>query len=287
MKKLILGASIICSVFFSCKDYKPEVDRLNLERDSLIRLGGTKDSTVNSLLGDFNAIDASLDSINQLHTAITLDTKSNPEMNADVKERIRKNIENINRLLEENSKRISELSGRVKGSNVKLAQLEKMIAGLNAKVTERDSMIAGLNLQLGDANKAITDLKINIDTLNAVVAAKSQTIDEKVNMLHTAYYTMGTYKELRDKKVLSKQGGFLGIGKSQTLISDFDSTQFTKIDITQLNSVAIDKKVATIITNHPSNAYRFDKTKDKVVALNITDPNKFWSSSKYLVIVTK
>ncbi|MBK7854899.1 MAG: hypothetical protein IPJ79_08345 [Bacteroidetes bacterium] len=95
MKKLILGASIICSVFFSCKDYKPEVDRLNLERDSLIRLGGTKDSTVNSLLGDFNAIDASLDSINQLHTAITLDTKSNPEMNADVKERIRKILKTL------------------------------------------------------------------------------------------------------------------------------------------------------------------------------------------------
>lgn len=287
MKKLILGACIACAVLFSCKDYKPEVDRLNLERDSLIRLGGFKDSTVNSLLGDFNAIDISLDSINQLHTAITLDTKSNPEMSADVKERIRKNIENINRLLEENSKRINELSKKVKGSNVKIAQLEKMVAGLNAKVAERDSMIAGLNLQLGDANKTITDLKTNIDTLNSVVAAKSQTIDEKVNMLNTAYYTMGTYKELRDKKVLSKQGGFLGIGKSQMLKSDFDSTQFTKVDITQLSSLGIDKKEATIITNHPSNTFRFDKTKDKVVSLNITDPNKFWSSSKYLVIVTK
>lgn len=287
MKRILLLAFLAITVTFSCKDYKPEVDRLNLERDSLLRLGGEKDSTVNSLLGDFNAIDASLDSINQLHTAITLDTKSNPEMSANVKERIQKNIENINRLLEENSRRISELATKVKGSNVKIAQLEKMIASLNTKIAERDAMITGLNTQLGDASKQIMDLKSSIDTLNTVVTTKSQIIDEKVNMLNTAYYTMGTYKELRDKKVLSKQGGFLGIGKSKTLKSDFDSTQFTRVDITQLNSLAIDKKEATIITNHPGSAFRFDKTKGKVVSLNIVDPSRFWSSSKYLVIVTK
>lgn len=287
MKKFITVIAVISTFIFSCKDYKPEVDRLNTERDSLIRLGGTKDSTIDSFLGDFNAIDASLDSVNQMHMAITIDTKNNPEMGGDVKERIRKNIDNLNRLLEENAKRISELSKKIKGSNVKMGQLEKMISSLNAKVMERDSMISSLNLQLTDATVQITSLKTSIDTLNTVVTARNQTIDEKVNMLNTAYYTVGNYKQLRDKKVLSKQGGFLGIGKSKTMISDFDSTQFTKIDVTQLNTIAIDMKDAKLVTNHPSNSYRFDKTKEKVVSLNITDANKFWSSSKYLVVVTK
>ena len=287
MKKYLFSVFVLFTTLYSCKDYKPEVDRLNRERDSLITNGVRKDSTIDVFLGDFNSIESSLDSINQMHMAITMDAKSDPEMGGTVKDRIRKNIDNINKLLDENSKRISELSSKVKGSKVKLAQLEKMIAELNIKIAEKDSMIANLNLQLNDANFTITSLKSNIDTLNTVIAAKSQTIDEKTTIINTAYYTMGTYKQLRDKQLINKQGGFLGIGRNQILKSDFDTTQFTKIDITQTSKIALDVKDAKIITNHPTNSYTIDKSNKKVSGINITDAAKFWSSSKYLVIVTK
>ncbi len=287
MKKYVLSAGILITSLFSCKDYKPEVDRLNKERDSLITAGVRKDSTIDVFLGDFNSIESSLDSINQLHMAITMDAKSDPEMGGTVKDRIRKNIDNINNLLNENSKRIAELSTKVKGSRVKLAQLEKMIAELNIKIAEKDSMIAGLNLQLNEANISITSLKSNIDTLNQVIAAKSQVIDEKTNIINTAYYTMGTYKQLRDKQLISKEGGFLGMGRNQVLKSDLDASQFTKIDITQTSKIPLEAKDIKIITNHPSGSYQVDKTNKKVNGINITDATKFWSSSKYLVIVTK
>lgn len=288
MKNYLMITAVLCSlVIYSCKDYKPEVDRLNHERDSLLRAGGLKDSTLDVFLGDFNSIDASLDSINQLHQAIMMDQKSNPETDANVKDRIRMNIESINRLLNENAEKITSLNKKLKGSNVKLKQLEKMIAELNVKIAEKDSMIVTLNTQVSEANVAISGLKSSIDTLNTVVTDRNNVIAEKINTINTAYYTMGTYKELRDKKVLNKQGGFLGLGKNQTLISDFDTTQFTKVDITSTSTIAIDKKDAKIITNHPTTAFRLDQTKEKVNSINISDPNRFWSSSKYLVIVVK
>jgi uncharacterized coiled-coil protein SlyX len=287
MKQYIALAAMAATLIFSCKDYKPEVDRLNHVRDSLLHAGGEKDSTIDGFLGNFNSINSSLDSINQLHNAITMDQKDNPEMKGTVKDRIRQNIESINRLLEQNSKRIAELSSKVKNSSVKLAQLQKMIGELNIKIAEKDSMITMLNTQVSEANVTISSLKTSVDTLNTVVKEKTQTVEEKTNMLNTAYYTMGTYKQLRDKKVLTKQGGFLGMGSNQMMIADFDTTQFTKVDITQTSTIPINTKDAKIITNHPTTTYRLDRTKDKVNSINISDVNRFWSSSKYLVIVTK
>ena len=43
-----------------------------------------------------------------------------------------------------------------------------------------------------------------------------------------------------------------------------------------------------IITSHPSESYTLEKDaakKDKVKNIVITNPDKFWSASKYLVVV--
>lgn len=287
MKNYLKYSYVLLMMLFSCKDYKPEVDRLNHERDSLINNSNLKDSTIDSFLGDFNEIEASLDSINQIHAAITLDRKNDPEMGGTVKDRIRRNMENINQLLDENSKRISELTRKLNGSNVKSAQLEKMIKGLNLKIAERDSMIADLNNKLGDAKIEITGLRTNIETLNTTISDKDKTIEEKVNTLNTAYYAVGTYKQLRDKKILSKKGGFIGIGRSKTINSDIDNSQFTKVDIRQFTSLELNTKSVKLASVHPASSYSFDKDKKKFNALKITNPDLFWSNSKYLVIVTK
>ncbi|HOZ83122.1 MAG TPA: hypothetical protein PLU85_04435 [Bacteroidia bacterium] len=272
---------------YACKDYKPEVDRLNRERDSLINTSFLKDSTIDSFLGDFNGIEASLDSINQIHAAITLDRKRDPEMGGTVKDRIRKNMESIASLLDQNSQRIAELTRKLKSSGVKSAQLNKMITSLNLKIAERDSMIANLNNQLGDAKIEITGLRTNIETLNSTIGEREKTIEEKVNQINTAYYAIGTYKQLRDKKILNKKGGFIGIGKTKTINPDIDNSAFTKVDIRQFASVELNTKSVKIMSSHPASAYTYEKDKKKYQSLKITNPDLFWSNSKYLVIVTK
>ncbi len=86
---------------------------------------------------------------------------------------------------------------------------------------------------------------------------------------------------------MSKKGGFIGLGKSKTINSDIDNSQFTKIDIRQFNSLELNTKDVKIASVHPSSSYSYEKDKKKITALKITNPELFWSNSKYLVIITK
>jgi hypothetical protein len=135
-------------------------------------------------------------------------------------------------------------------------------------------------------NAKVETLNLTVDTLTAQGNEKSRLIDTQTAALHKAYYTTGTSKELVGKQVISKEGGFLGLGKSKELKDDFNTSAFTPIDITKMEKIEISAKDAELITNHPSDSYKIERTdKKEVKDLLITDPEKFWSSSKYLVVV--
>ena len=125
-----------------------------------------------------------------------------------------------------------------------------------------------------------------MDTMKMEIDTKSMEIVDKTTKLHTAYYTIGTYKQLRDKKIIAKQGGFLGLGKSKSLIPDFNKDAFTQIDYTATSSIAINGKNAKMVSTHPSGSYKLQKENEKVKSIEITDPESFWKASKYLVVVT-
>ena len=66
---------------------------------------------------------------------------------------------------------------------------------------------------------------------------------------------------------------------------DFNKEYFTKVDISTTNSINIGAKKAKIITTHPSSSYKLVGEKP-VERIDILNPTEFWSSSKYLVIIT-
>src|SRR5207253_11489062 len=82
-------------------------------------------------------------------------------------------------------------------------------------------------------------------------------------------------------------GGLLGMGKTSKLSSNFDNSKFTKIDYTQTTVIAVNSDNVKIITSHPTDSYKMEndsKKKGVVRNLVITNPEKFWSASKYLVV---
>jgi hypothetical protein len=143
-----------------------------------------------------------------------------------------------------------------------------------------------LNIKVADLGNQVTNLNNNVEDLSAQNKAKQEAIEAKTAELNTAYYVIGTTKELKDKKIIDKSGGFIGLGRSKTVTSDFDKTYFTKIDITTFTEVSILKKKAVLLSTHPSGSYKFESADKKSVdKLIILDYAKFWSASKYLVIV--
>lgn len=268
-------------------DYKMEVERMIRERDSLMAQFDAKDSAITSYMNDLNEIQASLDSLTLQEQILQRNTANDPEASKDAKVKAREQIEAIRQVIENNKKKLAELQSRLRKNSAKMVQLEKMIESLNQQLTMRDSSIMTLNTQIVNLNGNIATMQTQMDTMRQESDRKSTVISDKVYKLNTAYYTVGTYKELRDKKVLNKQGGFLGIGKQKQVVPDFSQDAFTQIDVTAISSIALKGKDAKVISTHPAGTYKIQKENKTVKSIEITDPEKFWKASKYLVVVTE
>ena len=240
----------------------------------------------------FNEIESNLDSIKQIERVINKSTSAG-EVKASRKEQIKSDITYIYDLLQKNRKLVASLTAKLSKSKKHAAELQTMIDNLNKSIEEKDGQIAQLteelgklNIQVKDLNGKVNVLSTNVDNLSAENQKKQQEIEAKTAALNTAYYVIGTSRELKDKKIITGEGGFIGIGRSKDITSNLDLSQFEKVDITKVNEIPIMKKKVTIVTSHPAGSYRIDgvKTADKLV---IIDVNAFWSLSKVLVIMVK
>jgi len=292
MKKLLVIATVSL-LTGSCN--QSELDRANFQRDSLMTALKSRDSdldkkeeTLNEFISSFNEVERNLDSVAKRQQIIIAATdKSNGDLKAAQKERINSQISAINELMENNRRTIADLRKRLSNSGRKNKKLEETVATLTDQLSQKDMELTALNERLNALNAQVAQLQTSVDTLTAQNEANNKTIAENITVLHTAYYIVGKTKELRDAKVIDKKGGLLGIGKTSGLSQDFDQSKFTKIDYTKVTSIPVNSDKVKIITNHPTDSYRLERdSKDKDVVKNmvITNPEKFWSVSKYLVI---
>ncbi|MFM7015579.1 MAG: hypothetical protein ACKOX3_04555 [Bacteroidota bacterium] len=288
MKK-ILGIIAVATLLYSCggPDYKSEVERMMKERDSLMTQYDAKDSMINGYMQDIADIQASIENLTQQEAMINKSDLNNPEASTTAKQNILNNVESIKQLIEDNKNKLADLQAKIRRSNVKITEMQKIITSLNDQLAQRDSSINSLNEKVVALNGTITNMQGEIDNAKAENQQKAAEISDKTTKLHTAYYVVGTYKELRDKKVLSKQGGFLGIGKAKSVVPDFNQNAFTQIDYTTIKTIAINKKNAKLVSTHPSGTYKIQKQNEKVTSIEITDPENFWRASKYLVVVAE
>ena len=65
-----------------------------------------------------------------------------------------------------------------------------------------------------------------------------------------------------------------------------DKSNFTRVDITKFNKLAVMQNKLTILTSHPKTSYRLTG-KNLSDSLIITNPKAFWSLSKVLVVNVK
>lgn len=239
-----------------------------------------KDSAINQSIRMFNEIEENLSQIGQKQGLIGLNPNSNdPEITDDKKSRIIEEITAINTLLQENKEKVNVLRSKLKKADVKIGELEKMLERLIKDVDQKEKTIAELREELARYD-------IAMDELTATLNQKDETIQEKDDELNTAYYVIGTSKELKEHGIITKSGGFIGIGKIKKLRADFNKDYFTQVDITKTREITLGNKKVDILTTHPKTAYKLKG--DKVIEkLEITNPKDFWSVSKYLVLVVE
>ena len=276
MKKFLLIALLV-PILFGCDNKKKEYETLSARYDSLLVIGFTKDTALIGYMEAFNDIQSNLDSIMIAEMIISQSTSMEGEVQPDVRAKINRDINMILEKLQQNKNTIAALRSKMKSSNNQVTVLDEMIERMNRQQEKKD-------VEIVELTERLERMDIQIDVLTAEGEAKAQTITEQTTALNTAYYVMGTKKELREQNIITMEGGFVGIGREKKVKDDFDPEYFTRVDITKFTSIPILQKKAEIITIHPSKSYKLygEKSVDSLVITNAKD---FWSASKYLVIV--
>ena len=284
--KRIIFVLLIALVAVSCNQKeKKQIVLLTQQVDSLKKQGFEKDSAINEFFRVINEIESNLAIIKEREKIIANASSSTTEIKDDSRERINNDILLINELMEKNRKSIRYLNKQLKESNIKIVELEERLVQTTKLLEERDQEIVVLKENLTKLNFDIATLNAAVDTLSVAKQALTKEVETKTEMLNTAFFAIGSKKELVENKVIDKTGGFLGMGKTTRLKSDFNETYFSKVDVTKTNSIPLYGKKAVIITTHPAETYKMVISQEGVVErIEILDAQKFWSASKYLVV---
>ncbi len=283
MKKYLLAAALF-STLFACHNKDVEMQQATQlksvrEHDSLLGLKSqAQDSTITAYIKSFNDIQDNLDSIKGKAKIMTMSSGEG----TDKKATILSDMRYISQIMMKNKAELEQMKKKLSSSGMKNAELEKMIAHLTEELTEKDADIASLQSQLAETNANLkTEIKKFNDSMD-VISHQHVVIAEQ----NTIYYAIGTTKELKNKGVIMKEGGVLGVGGTETLKPNTNTSYFTSADMYSVKALPLFSKLDKIITSHPSGSYTIhgDKKADSII---ITDQKMFWSESKYLVIVVK
>jgi hypothetical protein len=293
MKKLIFILIALPLLFTSCenKEQVARISTLEQEQVKLMSDAASKDSLINDFLETMNQIEANLSEIKIKEKLISQETAPGTELNKSTRERINENIRLINELMNDNKQKIATLNSKLSNSKIKIAELETQLKNMveltNQQIAERDVEISILKNELSTLNFSIASLNDTISTIKNQNLALKDVVTDKTNEMNVAYFVVGPRKELIEKNILNKEGGFLGLGRSQKIASDVNLADFNKVDIRSLKSIPLGVKKATLISVHPAGSYEIVGSEKKVEEILIKDPAIFWQKSKMLVISTE
>lgn len=271
-------------IAISCKDEEMEAEVQNL-REENARLSqnlSQQDSTLRIFNESFTSIQENLSLIGDREESIQV-KQGELGRGEDTRDAITRDIQTINSLIDENKKTIDRLNKTVANYGGEVAGFKKLVAQLNSDIEAKEAQIGTLKENLTAANFTIDILNVMLDSTEYKNEIQSQMIEEQTTNINTAHYAIGTFKELSENKVVEKKGGIIGIAATKTLMDDFNKDYFAEIDIRNVNTIPLNAEDVQIVTIHPKDSYTLSGEEEKTLA--ITNPKKFWSASKYLVVV--
>lgn len=283
MRKLLFLACLGAFVLSGCDNGKSNQELENVRlKDSLNNVIAQKNGELDELMGTFNEIEQGFREINEAENRVALAQKGE---GANKKQAIRENIKFIADRMKQNKELIAKLKKQLSNSSYKGQQLQKTIENLSKQLEEKDKQLQELRVELDAKDIHIAELDETVNNLITTAGdlssdniKKTETISAQDQQINTAWYAFGTKKELK-KQAIYEHG--------KVLNGNFNRNYFTKIDIRQTKEIKLYSKSVKLMTAHPSGSYQLTEDANKQYTLKITNPQLFWSTSKYLVVMVK
>ena len=283
MKKLFFMVCCAALLMTGCKDGKNAPGLASVQQtDSLNDVIAQKDSEINEMMGALNDIEEGFRLINEAENRVAL--LKNGE-GTSKKQNLKENIQFIAERMKQNRELIAKLQKQLESSTLKGGQLKKTIDNLTAQLEAKDKQLLALreeldkkDIHISELDETIGNLNTNVSNLSADNQQKAETINAQDKQLNTAWYVFGTKKELKGQHIL--EGG-------KVMNGNFNKNYFTKVDIRNTTEIKLYSKSAKLLTAHPASSYSLTHDASKQYVLRITNPQIFWSTSKYLVVLVK
>jgi hypothetical protein len=281
---MLLVAVAMTSISLYKTEQKNQLAIIESQKLSYTQTISQRDSLINESMQTFAEIEKNLSTIKEKEKIITMQT-TDAEYSKDRKEKILQDIEYINTLLDQNKKKIVSLTAQLKNSGGAIKGLQLKIAELEASMKLREGEVSDLKTALVEKDFEIGQLNTKMNDQQLAITQKDETISTQTYEINKAYVASGTYKDLKAKGLLYKDGGFLGLGKKELLQSDFADSLFTQVNISELKAIEVNSKDAKFITEHPSSSYAMVRDNNNMISsIEIKNPEEFWKISKYAVL---
>jgi hypothetical protein len=207
-------------------------------------------------------------------------------------------------------KRVQDLTTRLKGNESRLAASQKRLKQLTSESDSLKSTLGDLQATIDGLNATLESQKNTIATLEADLTGTKQqvaTLSEEKAVLtdtvsavttreNTVYYIVGTRKDLKDRGIITEEGGtrFLIFTRTGEVLKpgpNLDASAFTAVDRRTLTEIKLPdpNKEYQLVTNQNiaySNIPLDAKGRIKG-SLQISSPERFWGQAKYLILVER
>ncbi|MCD8185103.1 MAG: hypothetical protein LUD68_01180 [Rikenellaceae bacterium] len=264
----------------------PEAEDIRLE---LAR----KDSLLNEVFASLNDISANLIEIKDREGLVT--STAAVDATREQQAQIFADIAAIDALLERNRAslvHLNDMTAQLRRSNVQVKELEILVAGFAKQIQDKDAdlielrrQLESMQIRIGELHELVDSLHGDARQLEASNRHLEETLAQQIDAANKVFYLIGRERELVQAEILDKSGF---IGRTVSLHNRYNLEKFTATDRRTLDRILVEQRRARLVTPHPEGSYRLETGPNHLLkAVAITDPERFWESSKILVISYK
>ena len=274
------GATLITLLLLTACGGKTDTSALEQTIDSLRQANQQQQNSLQEMTTFVTTMSDGMNAIAQQENMI-FNNGGNEGTSLD-KEQLKSHLETLANTLTEQRSKIKALTDSLKARGADLSKMQGLIDNLTRQLEEKDKVIAQLRQDVEQKNFSIADLQKKLNVAMAGSAKYEQRAakaEKELATITSAYVLMGTKEALLD-------GGYIDKRK-HVQTETMPKGDFTKVNIYQFTELDIPTRSPKLLTDHPRKSYSIEKIDKENRKLVITNPQLFWSSSRYLIIQVK
>ena len=189
--------------------------------------------------------------------------------------------------------RVDALVARARATAAELKKSQEDNKVLSAQLANDEAMINDLNATIQHQTATIAALSTRVDSLSGVTREMGATIATLEAQNNKAFYVIGTEDDLIKRGIIVHEGGanllFVHPGRTIQMSRTADAAAFTAVDQRGMKLIEMPEpnRRWKVVSRQSLDYAAVDERDNDTFRgnLKITEPNKFWGPSRFLIVV--